>query len=86
MTPRTMKPTLKWFRVEIHRPSAIPGQHQRNPFLRRLDNVNDRTTMLVRSWEMEAVSKDQIRKYFKEAQALKIPNVVGYTLRSIEEI
>ena len=75
------------FRVELQRcvESGVPG---RNPFRVQLSNMSldSKSTYSVRSWEIDAKSEKEVRKFYKEAVEQNLPNVRGYTIRSIVAI
>jgi hypothetical protein len=69
------------FKVEIERivESGLPP----NPFRALTIDLSRTSRSLVRSWEFEAKDEAEVRRLFKEAQEQKLPNVVGFRLRSI---
>lgn len=68
------------FRVQIERREKFAG----NPFIASL--IHRKVETVIRTWEIEANSKEEIEQYFKEAVEQGIQNVCGFELRSIEEI
>lgn len=69
------------FKVEIE--SLV---RRRNPFRPIHLSLDDKSTYLIRSWEIEAKNEAEARRLFKEAQDKKLPNVIGFTLRSIVKV
>lgn len=75
------------FRVSLHRcvESGLPG---RNPFRVQLSNISldVKSRYSVRTWEVYAKSEAEVRRLYEEAVEQKLPNVRGYSIRSIERI
>lgn len=74
------------FKVSLERRIVGPNERSRNPFLAQLPADGVRVDMSVRIWEFEADDERHVKLLLDEAQAAKIPNVVGYRLRSIEKL
>lgn len=72
------------FKVELERPAA--NNKAVNPFARRFIADTDMITMRVRSWEFDADDEAHVRRLLKEAQEADLPEIRGFTLRSIEEV
>lgn len=73
------------FRVLLQRPAA--NQHlPRNPFLIKDIFHMPPIRMLIREWEVEARNRKHVEKLLKEARALNLDTVHGYSLLSIEPI
>ncbi len=68
------------FHVTISRLKNPP----RNPFV--AGSILRREETLVREWEMDCESEDEVRQFFRDAKEQDLPNVRGFQLRSIEPI
>jgi hypothetical protein len=65
------------FKVEIIRRHPLKG----NPFYPiRIDGTGEAT---IRRWEMDCEDEDEVRRFFREAQAEGHANVAGFELHSI---
>lgn len=70
------------FRVEIER--VVKSDLGRNPFHPIHISMNMTSQSRVRVWEFEAKDEADARRLFKEAQDMDLPNVRGFTLRSVK--
>lgn len=75
------------FRVVLT-PEPVKDRRIRNPFIQVLLPIPDllrSRTVPARVWVIEAASRAEIHERFDEAKTADIPNVRGYSIRSIEE-
>lgn len=77
---------MPMFRVELQRRLFRPGESPTNPFLGGIPRPGTTHEVSIRRWEFEAKSEREVRKFIKEAFDHDLPNVRGYTLRSIEQL
>lgn len=75
------------FRVELQR-CVRSGLGERNPFHVQLSNISldTKSTYSVRMWEFEAKNEAEVRRLYEEAVEQNLPNVRGYTIRSIQRV
>jgi len=73
------------FKVCIHAPYTPPGQPRLNPFLIR-DLFSSGISRSIKEFRFEAKDENEVKRLFQEAIDNDLPNVRGYTLRSIEEV
>lgn len=73
------------FKVTLERRIAKRDEPT-NPFTPIHISMNARSEYSLRSWEFEAKDEREARKLLDEAYEQKIPNVMGYRLRSIERV
>lgn len=73
------------FKVTIER-VVESGLKGRNPFHPIHVSIDATSRVACRVWEFEAKDEAEVRKLFKEAQDQNLPNVRGFTLRSIERV
>ena len=68
------------FIVECVRKEPVSG----NPF--RAGLVWETRKVEVRKWEMDCVSEEEVRRFFKEAKEQDLPNVRGFELSSVTPV
>jgi len=79
---------MPMFRVELERRVFMAGERPINPFLVQISHMGPdcRVTMSVRTWEFEAKLERAVRYWYRKAVKDNLPQVQGYSLRSIVEL
>lgn len=72
------------FKVELEKAAPREGQIRHNPFVGGI--VGGTITMNIRAWEMDAEDEAEIRAFYADAVKNDLPNVRGYSIRSIEQV
>jgi hypothetical protein len=76
------------FKVTLHRRvrENYSGLPEPNPFLASIPAPGRTHQMILREWTFEAKNETEVRKLLNNAYGAGIPNVQGFSLRSIERL
>lgn len=72
-------------RFKVTLSKRIPPKHKySSPFI--AGQINDVSDFRTRTWEIEAENKEEIISFYNDAVEKKLPNVIGFSIHSIEVI